>query len=73
MFPVPLGALKVVVSKEGFLASTTTLNIDTAKEWALSIEMKLAEEVEEEIAVYAVLVADRNQQDSVNPEMPAAS
>lgn len=50
---VPIGALKVVVSKEGFLPSSTMLNIDSAKEWAVSIEMKPAEEVEEEITVYA--------------------
>lgn len=50
---VPLGALKVVVSKEGFLPSTTTLNIDSASEWAVSIELKAAEELEEEITVYA--------------------
>jgi hypothetical protein len=43
----------VVVSKEGFLPSTTTLNIDSAKAWALSIDMKPAEQVEEEITVYA--------------------
>jgi outer membrane receptor for ferrienterochelin and colicins len=32
---VPLGPLKVTVSKEGFLPSSTTVDIDTAKEWVV--------------------------------------
>lgn len=50
---VALGALKVEVSKAGFHPSTTTFSIDSAKQWVLGIELQPAEEVEEEITVYA--------------------
>lgn len=50
---VPLGPLKVAVSKEGFLPASTTLQIDTAKEWVVKVELQPAEKVEEEITVYA--------------------
>jgi iron complex outermembrane receptor protein len=51
--PVSLGPLKVVVSREGFFPSTTTLDIDTAREWVVRVELQPAERVEEEIIVYA--------------------
>jgi outer membrane receptor for ferrienterochelin and colicins len=51
--PIPVGPLKIRVSREGFLTSTTTLDIDMAREWVVSIELQPAKEVEEEITVYA--------------------
>jgi iron complex outermembrane receptor protein len=50
---VPLGPMKVAVSKEGFLPSSTTLDIDAAKEWVVKVELQPAEKVEEEITVHA--------------------
>lgn len=50
---VPLGTMKVAVSKEGFFPSSTTLDIDSAKEWVVRVELQPTEEVEEEITVYA--------------------
>ena len=50
---VPLGPLKVEVSKDGFLPSTTALEIDEAKEWIVQMELRPEETVEEEITVYA--------------------
>lgn len=51
--PAPLGTVKVVVAKEGFLPATATLQIDSTKEWTVTVELKPAEEEEEEITVYA--------------------
>jgi outer membrane receptor for ferrienterochelin and colicins len=50
---VPLGPLKVEVSKNGFLPSTTALQIDEAKEWVVQIALRAEKAVEEEITVYA--------------------
>lgn len=50
---VPLGPAKLSVSKEGFLPSTTDVDIEAAREWIVKVELQPAEEVEEEITVYA--------------------
>ncbi len=52
-FTVPLGPLKLAVSKEGFLPSNAALQIDNARQWDVSILLHPAEEVEEEITVHA--------------------
>jgi iron complex outermembrane receptor protein len=49
----PLGPLKILVSKEGFLPATTSLDINEAKEWAVRVDLRPAAPVEEEITVYA--------------------
>jgi outer membrane receptor for ferrienterochelin and colicins len=51
--PVPLGAVKVVVVKDGYLPSTSALEVNAAREWIVRVELQLAENVEEEITVYA--------------------
>jgi outer membrane receptor for ferrienterochelin and colicins len=50
---VPLGALKIEVSKKGFLPATVVQDIDAAREWAIRIVLRPAETVAEEITVYA--------------------
>jgi len=52
-----------LLTKKGFFSVTATLNINSAKEWALSIELK-EEEVEDEVTVYATR-NDVRIQDSV--------
>jgi hypothetical protein len=41
-----------MVSKDGFLPSTTVLEIDEAREWVVRIELRPAETVKEEITVH---------------------
>jgi iron complex outermembrane receptor protein len=60
---VPLGPTKITVTKERFLPSTTTIDIDTAKEWVVRVELQVAEKVEEEITVHATRT-DALMQDS---------
>src|SRR5262245_17714645 len=50
---VPLGPLKVELSKDGFLPATTVIAIDQVKQWEVRIEMRPAETVEKEITVQA--------------------
>jgi len=58
---VPLGPLKITVSKDGFLPATTTLEINEAREWAVQIELHRAETVEEQITVHATRTDARIQ------------
>lgn len=50
---VPLGRLKVEVSKDGFLPTSTNLNIETSREWVVQVELRHARDAGEEITVYA--------------------
>lgn len=60
---VALGEAKIVVTKEGFLPASTTIAVDEAREWIVSIELQPQETLEEEITVYATR-SDRRLQDS---------
>ena len=60
---VALGEVKIAVTKEGFLPASTTLAVDEAREWIVSIELQPQETLEEEVTVYATR-SDRRLQDS---------
>jgi iron complex outermembrane receptor protein len=47
------GEVKVAVRKDGFFPLTTTLRINEAREWVVSLELQPQETVEEEITVHA--------------------
>jgi iron complex outermembrane receptor protein len=61
--PVRLGPVKIAVTKAGFLPANTSLIIDEAREWVVTLELKQQETVEEQVTVYATRT-DRRLQDT---------
>ncbi|MEO8098515.1 MAG: TonB-dependent receptor plug domain-containing protein [Acidobacteriota bacterium] len=66
---VPLGLLTIEVAKEGFFPTTTSMELDQIKEWAVSIELHPAEKAEEEITVYATRNDVRIQDSTLRVEV----
>jgi outer membrane receptor for ferrienterochelin and colicins len=66
---VPPGGLHVAVAKEGFHPASTTLDVDTTKEWIVRVELQPAEAVEEEITVSATRNDVRIQDSPVRVEV----
>ncbi len=66
---VPLGTMRVNVSREGFHPSAANLRIDEAREWVVKVELTPAEEVEEEVTVYATRNDARIQDAPVRVEV----
>lgn len=58
---VPLGALVLEVSKEGFFPATHRLDVNQAREWIVRVELKEAGHEEEEITVFATRTDTRIQ------------
>lgn len=67
--PVPLGTVKIAVSKEGYLPSTSSLRVDAALEWNVEVELRPAESHEEAITVYATRNDVRIQDSPVRVEV----
>jgi iron complex outermembrane receptor protein len=67
--PAPLGTVKIAVSKEGYLPSTSSMQIDAARQWSVQVELRPAERHEEEITVYATRNDVRIQDSSVRVEV----
>lgn len=51
--PVQPGSVTIAVTREGFLPATTTVDIDSPREWIVQVELEAAEGEDEEITVYA--------------------
>jgi outer membrane receptor for ferrienterochelin and colicins len=66
---VPPGPVEVKVTKEGFLPHTQRLTIDAAREWAIRFELQPAEEVEEQVTVYATRTDQRLQDSALRVEV----
>jgi outer membrane receptor for ferrienterochelin and colicins len=49
----PLGNVKVTVKKEGYFPASTSLVLDSAREWQIRIDLPRQKPVEEEVKVYA--------------------
>src|SRR5215470_3341521 len=83
ILPAARGRVEIRVTKEGFFLARTTLDIDSAKEWAVQIELRPQEEHEEKITVYATRNDVRIQdsplhievvsQDDINEELAMRS
>ena len=50
---VPLGEVRVNVTKNGYFPANTSITADAAREFAVQVELQPQEEVKEEIKVYA--------------------
>jgi len=59
----PLGEVKITVTKAGFLPASTTMTVEEAREWFVTVELQPEQPVEEKITVYATR-SDRRLQDS---------
>jgi len=58
---VPLGRVEVSVAKDGFLAAKTSLAVDEAREWRITVELKPQQQAEEEVTVFATRTDTRLQ------------
>jgi iron complex outermembrane receptor protein len=66
---VPLGAVDVSVSKEGFLPAKTSLAADVAREWQVTVELKAQQQAQEEITVFATRTDKRLQDEPTRVEV----
>src|SRR5204863_136820 len=66
---VPLGPLKITVTKDGFFPASAAIDITEAKEWAVQIELREAEHVEEQITVHATRTDARIQDSPLRVEV----
>jgi outer membrane receptor for ferrienterochelin and colicins len=65
----PFGEVKITVTKSGFLPANTTITVNEAREWAVTLELKPQETVEENITVYATRTDTRLQDSPVRVEV----
>jgi iron complex outermembrane receptor protein len=83
VLPAALRRVEIRVMKEGFFPARTTLDIGSAKEWAVQIDLQPQEEREEKVTVYATRNDVRVQdsplhvevvsQDEINEELAMRS
>jgi len=66
---VPLGRIKISVTKEGFLAATAAVDVDQVKEWVVHVALQRAEAVEEQITVHATRTDARIQDSPLRVEV----
>jgi len=67
--PVSFGAVKIVVTKEGFFSASAALTIDEARDWVVNLELRPQEEVEEQITVHATRTDVRLQDSPTRVEV----
>jgi len=58
---LPLGNVEVSVSKEGFLPAKLSLQVDEAREWRITVELKPEQQAQEEVTVFATRTDTRLQ------------
>jgi len=58
---LPLGKVEVSVSKEGFLPAKASLQLDEVREWRITVELKLEQQAQEEVTVFATRTDTRLQ------------
>jgi outer membrane receptor for ferrienterochelin and colicins len=61
MTSLPLGRVEVSVSKEGFLPAKASLQVDAAREWQITVELKPEQQAQEEVTVFATRTDTRLQ------------
>ena len=66
---VPLGAVQIQVTKEGYYAATASITADSAREFSVSIELQAQEEVKEAITVSATRTDARIQDSPLHVEV----
>jgi outer membrane receptor for ferrienterochelin and colicins len=66
---IPLGPLKITVTKDGFLPANTSIDINEARQWTVQIELQRAEQVEEQITVHATRTDARIQDSPLRIEV----
>jgi outer membrane receptor for ferrienterochelin and colicins len=58
---LPLGRVDVSVSKEGFFPGKASILVDEAREWQIAVELKLQQQAQEEVTVFATRTDTRLQ------------
>ena len=58
---LPLGRVEVSASKEGFLPAKVSLQVDEAREWRITVELKPEQQAQEEVTVFATRTDTRLQ------------
>ena len=58
---LPLGKVEVSVSREGFLPAKTSLSVDEAREWQITLDLNPQRKAEEEVTVFATRTDTRIQ------------
>ena len=66
---LPLGQVEIGVSKEGFFPAKTSLSVDEAREWQITIDLKPQEKREEEVTVFATRTDTRIQDSATRVEV----
>jgi outer membrane receptor for ferrienterochelin and colicins len=58
---VPLGKVEVAVSKQGFVPVKTSLSVDEARDWQITVDLQPQQQAEEEVTVFATRTGTRIQ------------
>jgi len=66
---VTLGKVDVSVSKEGFLPAKTSLTVDAAREWQITVELNPQQQAEEQVTVFATRTDTRIQDSPTRVEV----
>jgi len=66
---LPLGKVRVSVSKEGFLSAKASLQVDEAREWRIAFELNPEAQREEEVTVFATRTDTRLQDSPTRVEV----
>ena len=66
---VPLGKVDVSVSKEGFLPAKTSVSVDEAREWQITVELNPQQQAEEQVTVFATRTDTRIQDSPTRVEV----
>src|ERR1043165_562305 len=67
--PAPLGRIDITVTKDRYFPARATMDIDSAKEWAVQIELQPQKDREETITVYATRNDVRVQDSTLHVEV----
>jgi len=66
---VTLGKVDVSVSKEGFLPAKTSVSVDEAREWQITVELNPQQQAEEQVTVFATRTDTRIQDSPTRVEV----
>jgi outer membrane receptor for ferrienterochelin and colicins len=66
---LPLGSVEVSVLKQGFLPAKTSLVVDQAREWQITVELKPEQQAQEEVTVFATRTDKRLQDEPTRVEV----
>jgi outer membrane receptor for ferrienterochelin and colicins len=69
LLPAALGHAEVSITKEGFFPASGALDVHTAREWSLAVELQPEKEQQEQVTVYATRTDTRLQDSPLHVEV----